>query len=356
MRHEHGMPLIGNMTQPCCICASHLSFPSTLLDKALGRQVCAALEFCREVLVGGYGGGFNPGRAMMPTEEASMGVIGPIAVVAALLSALTTFLVLAKLTFVSSTSNVVVTLLAVNFITVLLLLAIIGREFWHIIQVRKRGARLHVQITVMFSVVGVVPVVLVATVASVNLNRWIESSAIVSQAYLKQHELSIQAETNFMASDVAKAKSLFGQDIDRFRQGFTTQARLRGMPVAIMLRSDQSVILKADIRIPSQVQEPPLPPADRLAQIGESEAVAGWLGDTDYVDALIKLKGYDNAYLFAARLIDPRVLEQVRLTEMRIGVQVASALMYAIIALTVLLLAVRIGFGLANRLAPAEIA
>jgi hypothetical protein len=28
-----------------------------LLDRALGRQVCAALEFCREVLVGGYGGG-----------------------------------------------------------------------------------------------------------------------------------------------------------------------------------------------------------------------------------------------------------------------------------------------------------
>jgi hypothetical protein len=30
------------------------------------------------------------------------------------------------------------------------------------------------------------------------------------------------------------------------------------------------------------------------------------------------------------------VLEQVRLTEMRIGVQLASALMYAVIALTVL--------------------
>jgi hypothetical protein len=36
-------------------------------------------------------------------------------------------------------------------------------------------------------------------------------------------------------------------------------------------------------------------------------------------------------------------------------VQLASALMYAVIALTVLLLAMRIGFGLANRLAPAEI-
>jgi two-component system, NtrC family, nitrogen regulation sensor histidine kinase NtrY len=287
---------------------------------------------------------------MMPTR-----VIGPTAAVAAL-SALTTFLVLAKLTFVSPTPNVIVTLLAVNFITVLLLLAIIGREIWHIVQARERGARLHFQITALFSVVAVVPVVLVAVVASVNLDRWIEGSAIVSRAYQKQYELSIQAETNFMASDVAKAKSLFDQDIDRFRQGFTTQALLRGMPVAMMVRSDQSVILKADIRLPSEVQEPPLPPAGRLAQIGDGGAVAGWLGDTDYVDALIKLKGYDNAYLFAARYTDPSVLEQVRLTEMRIGVQLASALMYAVIALAVLLLAVRIGFGLASRLAPPEIA
>jgi hypothetical protein len=77
---------------------------------------------------------------MMPTEEAStaatrspISIIGPIAVVAAVLSAVTTSLVLAKLTFIGPTPNVVVTLLAVNLITALLLLAIIGREFWHIV-------------------------------------------------------------------------------------------------------------------------------------------------------------------------------------------------------------------------------
>jgi two-component system, NtrC family, nitrogen regulation sensor histidine kinase NtrY len=304
------------------------------------------------------------------------GMIGPIAVVAALLSALTTFLVLANLTFVSPTYNVVVTLLAVNFVTVLLLLAIIGREVWHIAQARRRGsagARLHVQIALLFSVIAVVPAVLVAVVASINFDRGLdrqflirthavmENSVIVSQAYLNEHERSIQAETNFMASDVAKAKPLFDQDIDRFRQGFTTQALLRNMPVAMMLRSDQSVILKADIRLPSQMQEPPLPPVDRLAQIGDAEAVAGWLPNTNYVGALIRLKGYDDVYLFVARLADPRVLEQIQQTDnniqeyanleaRRIGVQLAFALMYTVIALTVLLSAVWIGFAFANRL------
>ena len=332
-----------------------------------------------------------PGRAMTTVEEAlavesaerptaatrlATGMIGPMAVVAALLSALTTCLVLANLTFVSPTYNVVVTLLAVNFVTVLLLLAIIGREVWHIIQARRRGsagARLHIQIAILFSAIAVAPAVLVAVVASINLDRGLdrlflirtravmENSVIVSNAYLKEHERSIQAETNFMASDVAKAKSLFDQDIDRFRQGFTTQALLRNMPTAMMLRSDQSIIVKADIRLPPEVQEPPLPPVERLAQIGDTEAVAGLLRDTNYIGGLIKLKGYDDAYLFVARFIDPGVLEQIKQTEnsiqeyaslevRRIGVQLAFALMYTVIALTVLLSAVWSGFAFANRL------
>src|SRR5215831_7030778 len=335
--------------------------------------------------------GTYPGKAMTTVEEVSAfepakgptaatrlatGMIGPIAVVAALLSALTTFLVLANLTFVSPTHNVVVTLLAVNFVTVLLLLAIIGREVWYIIQARRRGsagARLHIQIAILFSVIAVMPAVLVAVVASINLDRGLdrlflirtravmENSVIVSQAYLNEHERSIQAETNFMAADVARAKPQFDQDMDRFRQFFTTQALLRNMPAAMMLRSDQSIIVKADIRLPPEVQDPPLPPVDRLGQIGDAEAIAGMLRDTNYIGGLIKLKGYDDAYLFVARFVDPRVLEQIQRTEnsiqeyadlevRRIGVQAAFALMYTVLALTVLLSAVWSGFAFANRL------
>lgn len=318
----------------------------------------------------------EPAQRPTAATRFATGMIGPVAVVAALLSALTTFLVLANLTFVSPTYNAVVTLLAVNFVTVLLLLTLIGREVWHIIRARRRGsagARLHIQIAILFSVIAVVPAVLVAVVASVNLDRGfdrqflihtravMENSVIVSSAYLREHERSIQAETNRMANDVAQAKALFDQDIDKFRQGFTVQALLRNMPVAMMLRSDQSVIVKADIRLPPEVQEPPLPPVERLAYIGDTEAAAGMLRDTSYVGALIKLKGYDDAYLFVARFIDPSVLEQIRQTESgiqeyanlearRVGVQLAFALMYTVIALTVLLSAVWIGFAFANRL------
>ena len=318
----------------------------------------------------------EPAQRPTGATRFATGMIGLVAVVVALLSALMTFMVLTNLTFVSPTHNVVVTLLAVNFFAVLLLLAIIGREVWHIVQARRRGragARLHVQIAGLFSVIAVVPAVLVAVVASVTLDRGldrlfsirarvvIENSVIVAQAYLNEHEQSLRAETNAMAIDIGRTKSLFDQDADRFRQFFTAQASLRNVPTAMMLGPDQSVIVKADIQLPPDLQEPPPPPVERLAQVGDTEAAAGLLRDTNCVGAIIKLKGYQDAYLFVARFIDPRVLEQIQQTEdsiqeyanleaRRISVQLAFALMYTVIALTVLLSAVWIGFAFANRL------
>jgi two-component system nitrogen regulation sensor histidine kinase NtrY len=315
-------------------------------------------------------------RGATSVARLATGMVGPMAVIAALLSALTTFLVLADLTFVSPTHNVVVTLLAANFVTVLVLLTLIGREVWHLVQARRRGsagARLHGQILGLFSVIAVVPVVLVAVVASINVDRGLDrqyvnrtfevmqNSVIVSRAYLKEHERSIQAETNAMAIDLARARAVFDQDIDRFRQFLTTQASLRNMLAAMMLRPDGSVIVKAEIRLPPGMHEPPLPPADRVALIGDDEAAAGLLGDTNYEGALIRLKGYDDAYLYVARLIDPRVLEQIHeiennikdyvgLEARRTSVQLAFLLMYAVITLTVLLSAVWLGFAFTNRL------
>ena len=315
-----------------------------------------------------------------PTAGArfATGPIGIAAVGAALLSAITTFVVLADLTPILPTHNVVVTLLGVNLIAVLLLVGIISVEVWHMVQARRRGraaARLHVQIVGLFSAIAAAPAVLVAVVASITLDRGldqqfsgrtrlvIQNSLVVSQAYLNEHQLSIQTETNVMAIDVARAKPLFDQDRDRFRQFFTAQASFRNMPFAMILGADRSVIVNAEIPLPPELAATPPepPPAERLAQVSDDEAAAGLLRDTNFVAAVIKLRGYDNAYLFVARFINPQVLGQIQetensiaeyaaLDERRVGVQIAFALMFTVIALTVLLSAVWLGFAFANRL------
>src|SRR5471032_3269646 len=87
-------------------------------------------------------------------KRSEMRLLGPIAVGLALLSAFLTFIVLADLTPILPTHYVVVSLLLSNAATVLLLLSVIVREVWQVVQARRSGraaARLHIRIVGLFS-------------------------------------------------------------------------------------------------------------------------------------------------------------------------------------------------------------
>ncbi|AXK79897.1 PAS domain-containing sensor histidine kinase [Pseudolabrys taiwanensis] len=300
-------------------------------------------------------------------------LLGPLAVGLALLSAFITFIVLADLTPISPTHNVVVTLLLVNAATVLLLLGVIIKEVWQVVQARRTGraaARLHVRIVGLFSIIAAAPAILVAIVASVTLDRGldrlfstrtraaIENSLIVAEAYLRDHAQIVRSDIMVLAFDVARTKPLFDQDPDKLRQFLTFQAQVRGLAAVIMLDQDLDVVARADV---STTQTFALPPRDALPKIGTTDPQIVLLPDTNYVAAVIKVDKYENRWLYVTRLLDPRVVPQLQATRAsvteyaaiearRVGVQVAFALMYTVIALIVLLSAVWIGLNFANRL------
>jgi two-component system nitrogen regulation sensor histidine kinase NtrY len=300
-------------------------------------------------------------------------VLGPIAVGLALLSAFVTFIVLADLTPISPTHNVVVTLLLANAATVLLLLGIILREVWQVVQARRSGraaARLHVRIVGLFSIIAAAPAILVAIVASVTLDRGldrlfstrtraaIENSLIVAEAYLRDHAQIVRSDIMVMGFDIARTKPLFDQDPDKLGQFLTFQASVRGLAAAVVLDRELNVIARADVKINQTFA---LPPRDALAHITEKEPQIVLLPDTNYVAAILKLDKYTDYYLYVTRLLDPSVVPQLNATQAsvqeyaaiearRVGIQVAFALMYTVIALIVLLSAVWIGLNFANRL------
>lgn len=308
-----------------------------------------------------------------PAGRAEIRVLGPIAVGVALFSALVTFVVLAGLTPITPTHNVVVTLLLVNAVTVFLLLAIIAREVWQIVQARRSGraaARLHVRIVGLFAIIAAVPAILVAIVASVTLDRGldrlfstrtravIQNSLIVADAYLRDHAQITRSDIMVLSFDVARAKPLFDEDRERMRQYLTVQANVRGLAAAFMMGSDLSLIERAEIPVNQTFA---IPSREQLATVSETEPQIVLLPDANYVAAVIKLRNNDNMYLYIARFLDPRVVAQLQETqasvsdfaaieERRFGVQIAFALMYTVIALIVLLSAVWIGLNFANRL------
>lgn len=298
-------------------------------------------------------------------------LLAPIAVGLALLSASLTFVVLTGLTPIAATHEVVVTFLLINAATILLLVLIIIREVWQVVQARRRGraaARLHVQIVSLFSVIAVLPAVLVSIVANVTLDRGldrlfsgptrevIQNSLIVANAYLHEHAQLIRGDILGMANDIAHARPLFDQDRGTFRALLTASAASRNLPGAMLIDKDRNILESAQTGIR---QDFDTPAPEFLSNVNETEPQIAVFIEANYVAAVIRLRAFDDTFLYVARLLDPRVVAQLRQTQAsvaeyaeiesrRLGIQVAFALMFTVIALTVLMSSVLIGLNFAN--------
>ncbi|WP_409188686.1 ATP-binding protein [Bradyrhizobium sp. RDM4] len=313
-----------------------------------------------------------------PTEELRRWSVwrwlGPFAVALALLSALLTFLVLTGLTSIEPTREVVSSFLAINAGTILLLIGIIVREVRQMIQARRRGraaARLHVQIVGLFSIVAVLPAVLVAVVANVTIERGldrlfsgptkevIQNSLIIARAYVQEHAQVIRGDILGMANDVSRVPLLFDQDRQSFLELLTSSAAARNLPGAMLMGKDANPILSAETGGVPLTFAPPAP--EFLQNVNENEPEIAVLPDQNLVAAVIRLRGFTNTFLYVARPLDPRVVAQLKQTELsvaeyaqiesrKLGIQVAFALMFAVIALTILMASVLIGLNFANSL------
>src|SRR4051794_4265606 len=297
--------------------------------------------------------------------------VAPFAVGIALLSALLTFVVLTGLTRIQPTREVVITFMLINAAVILLLVGIIIREVWKVLQARRRGraaARLHVQIAGLFSVIAVLPALLVAIVANVTIDRGfdrlfsgptrevIQNSLIVARAYLYEHAELIRGDILGMANDISHARPLYDQDRGTFRELLTASAASRNLPGAMLIDKDRNILETAQTGI-KQAFATPAP--EFLSNVKESEPEISVFPEGNYVAAVIRLRAFNDTFLYVARLLDPHVVAQVNETQAsvaeyaelesrRLGMQVSLALMFAVIGLTILMASVLIGLNFAN--------
>ncbi len=315
---------------------------------------------------------FDPALAE-PRARPLRRLIAPFAVGLALLSAFLTFVVLTGLTPIVPTHKVVVTFLLINAATVLLLLIIIGSELWQVVKARRENraaARLHVRIVGLFSVIAVLPAVLVSVVANVTLDRGldrlfsgptkavIQNSLIVANAYLYEHAQLIRGDILGMAGDIARARPLYDQDRQSFRQLLTQSAASRNLPGAMLIDKDRHVLETAATGI---AQDFATPAPEFLSNVNETDPQIGVFIEQNYVAAVVRLRAFQDTFLYVARLLDPRVVAQLKQTQAsvaeyaelesrKLGIQVAFALMFTVIALTVLMSSVLIGLNFSNGL------
>jgi two-component system nitrogen regulation sensor histidine kinase NtrY len=298
-------------------------------------------------------------------------LLAPLAIALALLSAFLTFVVLTGLTRIEPTRQVAVSFMLMNGAAILVLVGIISREVWKVMQARRRGraaARLHVQIVSLFSIIAVLPAVLVALVANVTIDRGldrlfsgptrevIENSLIIARAYMQEHAQLIRGDILGMANDIAHARPLYDQDRRSFRELLTASANSRNLPGAMLIDKDRRILETAETGIHLAFAAPP---AEFLSNVNESEPEIAVLPEENYVAAVIRLRAFQDTFLYVARQLDPHVVAQLKQTEAsvaeyaeiesrRLGIQVNFALIFAVIALTILMASILIGLNFAN--------
>ncbi|MCB1507682.1 MAG: PAS domain-containing sensor histidine kinase [Hyphomicrobiaceae bacterium] len=301
-------------------------------------------------------------------------MIGAILMVASLATAAYSFAVLTGLTDTIPTDAVIADLLLINGVLIAALILVIIAELTQVARGIGRSdsaaSRLHLRVVVLFSLVAALPAVLVAIVASVTLDRgldrWFEErtqsivnySLTVARAYLDEHAVVLRADLISLAADFDRQRPLYDFDSIRFLAYMSTQARLHGLPYLALLNAEGREVLRARTPFSDSFR---LPGPRIMAQASVGEALMIPPGDTNQVGGLIKLASYPDLYLYIARTVDPRIIQYLNTTELnfleyrdletrRGGVQIAFGLIFAGVALVVLLAAIWIGIGFANRL------
>lgn len=284
-----------------------------------------------------------------------------------------TYMTLTGLTPLKPSRGLVIALLLANLTIVLVLFALICWRVVRIIMARVSGAagsKLHARLVAMFSIVAVMPAIIVAVFAAVTLNRgldaWfsertqviISNAQTVAEAYLNEHHHVLRGDALAMATDLDRAAPYLATNPEHFQELVGTQAALRSLPVVYLINEQGRVLARASV-----AGMPPigLPTPEQFAAAKKGEAVLFTVDSVDQVRALVKLPSLDDVFLYVARPVDSRVLDHLAQTreavneyqsleQRRITFQVTFALIYIAVALVTLLAAIWLGLWASNRI------
>ncbi len=303
---------------------------------------------------------------------------GPVAVVLALFVATCSFLIFSDYTPVPTTPSVVLGLFIANIVTILTLAILVVVEGWSLLAAVKAGvagARLHMRIVGLFSIIAAVPVILMALVGSITLDRslnpafmqdvrgFVQNTIEAATLYREAQCRSLLQETRLTAQDLDSAKAFLTVDRAILRDYFASRAKFLGFSAAALLKPDGTMIERANVdsklgALGTAIVKPS--PQD-FTDARKNEPLCLLLdGERTFV-ALRPVTLFPDTYLYAARPVDSFTVEFPKQAKQlvvrydafdrhRSAISIAFATMYVSIALIMLLSATWLGLSFANRL------
>ncbi|KKJ75525.1 hypothetical protein WH95_17980 [Kiloniella litopenaei] len=297
-----------------------------------------------------------------------------ILLVAASISGITTFSALSGDLSQANDPQLILFLLTADFILLMALLAIVVRRLVLLWLERKRGlagAKLHSRLVGLFSLVAVTPTIIVAVVSvgffEFGLKGWfnekvstaVKESYAVAESYLNEHQQGIVADALSISNDLGQSLNLLIQNEDQFDAFLTDRANRLNLTEAVVFDQSGQVQGKAAFSFLLNFA-PEIPDfAINNAITGEVVILSG--ENNDRVRALVYLGGFDGSFLIVGRPIDPNILKHIDraksavalytdLEGQRSGFVLTFAMIFAIVALMILLASVWVGLTFSNNL------
>ena len=292
----------------------------------------------------------------------------------ALVLGIVTFVLLSGGVRLQLTPSALVAMVVAN-LAVLLLGAVLAGRLTRVWVERRRGSagsRLHVRLVLLFSVVAVTPTILVALFATafftLGIQSWfndrvrtaLNEGLEASRGYLEEHRNNIRGDALQMANDISRAGPMLFSSPMSFAQVLQTQTVLRGLTEAIIFEPVTGQVIAGVGPMDGLGVELPAPSVVEQARTGDVAVLGS--PDDDRVRAVVKLSATPTLMLLIGRPVDQNILNHMvrteqavaeynRLDQNRSNLQITFALIFAIVALLVLMAAVLIGLVLANQIA-----
>ena len=287
---------------------------------------------------------------------------------------ITVFFALSRVTDINTQSDLLVHSFLVAMSFLLLLLFFVGRQLlrlWHERSRRDTGSQLHLRLALLFGGITAIPAILVAMFAvsmiDYSLRGWfadristaVNESVEVASAYFEEHSRSVRGQILAMANDLNREASRLARNPNQLNEYISNQTALRNLSEAVIIDGTGQILAKSQFAFSlafSGIDD------ELVARAREGEVVIITSKENNKLQAIVKLNSFVDAYLLAGRFIDADVIDALNRTRVaandyqslslrQLDLQISLAVMFAVVALLLLLASIWVGLNLATSIA-----
>ncbi|MBL6782329.1 MAG: HAMP domain-containing protein [Alphaproteobacteria bacterium] len=289
----------------------------------------------------------------------------------ALVLGLMTYAVLSSPTFLDGQSHVSYLVLGLDVLVLLVLSGFVIRQIIALMKERRSrmaGYQLHLRIAILFSIISVLPSLIVmgfaVFVLDYSLRGWfndristaVEESVTIANSYLEEHKRSVSGQILAMANDINREAPILLRNRQNFDLYLTNQAGVRNLTEALVVDSTGRVL--ANSKFAYAVTFTDLDEAF-FEKANQGEVAIANTDNENRIRAGLRLNQFVDAYLLVGRFVDPTVLASVERTQFasssyqlldirQLDLQVSFGVMFGMVALLLLLGSVWLGLNFAN--------